>query len=112
MGERDAVLVTGAAGFIGSHVVEALCAQGRRVVGVDNFDPFYSRPRKERNAQRCRASGCEIVEGDLCDATFLTSLLKRARPAAHRTGCPCGGLDRVASSPGPLLLRERGSDRC
>lgn len=41
-----AVLVTGAAGFIGSHVADALLAAGRRVVGVDSFDPFYDRAIK------------------------------------------------------------------
>lgn len=43
------VLVTGAAGFIGSHVCEALVARGDEVTGVDNFDPFYPRAVKERN---------------------------------------------------------------
>jgi UDP-glucuronate 4-epimerase len=42
-------LVTGAAGFIGSHLSEALLARGDEVVGLDNFDPFYSRQIKERN---------------------------------------------------------------
>ena len=37
------VLVTGAAGFIGSHLVEALVRRGDEVVGIDNFDPFYPR---------------------------------------------------------------------
>jgi UDP-glucuronate 4-epimerase len=43
------ILLTGAAGFIGSHVVERLLARGDEVVGVDNFDPFYSRAIKWRN---------------------------------------------------------------
>ena len=43
------VLVTGAAGFIGSHLVEALVRQGDEVIGIDNFDPFYPRRMKERN---------------------------------------------------------------
>ena len=43
------ILVTGAAGFIGSHVVEALTRQGNEVLGIDNFDPFYPRAMKERN---------------------------------------------------------------
>ena len=42
-------VVTGAAGFIGSHVCEALVARGDAVIGVDNFDPFYARAIKERN---------------------------------------------------------------
>ncbi|MCH9057728.1 MAG: GDP-mannose 4,6-dehydratase [Planctomycetes bacterium] len=80
MTERGAVLVTGAAGFIGSHVVEALLAQGRPVIGVDNFDPFYSRQIKEQNAAHCRAAGCKFVEGDLCDAGFTASLFERTKP--------------------------------
>ena len=48
------VLVTGAAGFIGSHLCERLCARGDEVVGFDNFDPFYPRAIKERNLARLR----------------------------------------------------------
>ena len=43
------VLVTGSAGFIGSAVVDALLAAGSRVVGIDNFDPFYDAGVKRRN---------------------------------------------------------------
>jgi UDP-glucuronate 4-epimerase len=43
------VLITGAAGFIGSHVSEALLLRGRRVVGVDNLDPFYDESLKRAN---------------------------------------------------------------
>lgn len=60
------VLVTGAAGFIGSHVCEALLAQGDEVVGVDNFDPFYPRPVKERNLETVRrAAGFSFLEADI-----------------------------------------------
>lgn len=41
------VLVAGAAGFIGSHVAEALLAAGHSVAGVDDFDLFYPRAQKE-----------------------------------------------------------------
>lgn len=48
------VLVTGAAGFIGSHLSERLIADGHEVVGVDNFDPFYPRAIKEANLEQLR----------------------------------------------------------
>jgi UDP-glucuronate 4-epimerase len=60
------ILVTGAAGFIGSHVSEALIARGDDVVGVDSFDPFYPRPVKERNLADLRKSArFRLVEADI-----------------------------------------------
>jgi UDP-glucuronate 4-epimerase len=61
-------LVTGAAGFIGSHVCEALLDRGDTVVGVDNFDPLYARARKEENVAALRGrGGFELVEADLTE---------------------------------------------
>ena len=45
----ERIIVTGSAGFIGSHTVAALIARGAAVLGVDNFDPFYDRRIKTRN---------------------------------------------------------------
>jgi len=60
------ILVTGAAGFIGSHVSEALVARGHAVVGVDNFDAFYARAVKERNLETLRANRAfRFVEADV-----------------------------------------------
>ena len=70
------VLVTGAAGFIGSHVVEALVRQGDEVIGIDNFDPFYAREMKERNlAAARRLPGFTFHELDLLDTDTLHSHL-------------------------------------
>jgi UDP-glucuronate 4-epimerase len=70
------VLVTGAAGFIGSHLVEALAAQGDEVVGMDNFDPFYPRAMKERNlAEIGRPRGFTFREQDLLDVDAMQALL-------------------------------------
>ena len=59
-------LVTGAAGFIGSHLVERLLADGWDVLGVDGYTPTYSRVRKEQNLECARShSRFEFVEADL-----------------------------------------------
>ena len=66
------VFVTGAAGFIGSHVAEALLARGDRVYGLDNFDPFYDRRIKERNLAKFSAHpSFSFLEGDIRDAAVL-----------------------------------------
>ena len=60
------VLLTGAAGFIGSHVSEALVARGHAVVGVDNFDAFYARAVKERNLELLRKNPAfRFIEADV-----------------------------------------------
>jgi UDP-glucuronate 4-epimerase len=70
------VLVTGAAGFIGSHVVQALARQGDEVIGIDNFDPFYPRAMKERNLGEIgNPAGFTFREMDLLDVAALRSLL-------------------------------------
>ncbi len=74
------ILVTGAAGFIGSHTAEALLRRGDTVVGVDNFDPFYDRALKQRNLDDVGTAGggrFAFVEGDLCDAAVLDQLWQR-----------------------------------
>ena len=69
------VLVTGAAGFIGSWFVERLLQGGDEVVGLDNFDPFYDRAIKERNLAVARGGAAfRMVEGDLRDRAEMFAL--------------------------------------
>jgi UDP-glucuronate 4-epimerase len=78
------VLVTGAAGFIGSHLVEALLARGDEVVGVDNFDPFYPRAFKEANLRAARAARrFALVEADILDPDALTRALTPDTVVVH-----------------------------
>jgi UDP-glucuronate 4-epimerase len=68
-------LVTGAAGFIGSHLVDALLARGERVVGIDNFDRFYDPEIKRRNiAPALSSDQFRLVEGDIRDRALMAEL--------------------------------------
>ena len=68
------VLVTGAAGFIGSHVTERLLARGDRVIGVDSFEDYYARELKERNlAEAMGSENFELIETNLVDLAVRDS---------------------------------------
>lgn len=75
------VLVTGAAGFIGSHVCERLLADGRDVVGLDNFCDFYDPVVKRCNAAMLALRpGFTLVEGDIRDRGVLERAMERYAP--------------------------------
>ena len=75
------VLVTGAAGFIGSHCAEALAAGGRRVIGVDNFSDFYDRKWKEQNLLNL-AGGIDVEEMDITDGQAVDRVVRLTKPHA------------------------------
>jgi UDP-glucuronate 4-epimerase len=77
------ILVTGAAGFIGSHLVEALAARGDVVVGIDNFDPFYDREMKEANLRDVPESRFRLHERDILDLEPLVALLTPETVIVH-----------------------------
>ncbi|MDP6540245.1 MAG: SDR family NAD(P)-dependent oxidoreductase [Planctomycetota bacterium] len=70
-------LVTGGAGFIGSHLCERLAARGDGVVVLDNFNDFYDPAVKRANA--AALDGVEVVEGDIRDAQAVDRLFSGAR---------------------------------
>lgn len=68
-------VVTGVAGFVGSHIAERLLADGHEVCGIDSFVDYYPRWLKEQNLERPRAwSGFSFVEDDLLDANLFQLL--------------------------------------
>jgi len=72
------ILVTGAAGFIGSRLALALLQRGDEVIGLDNFDPYYARSSKERNLVACfDFPRFRFVALDIRDADGLRNLLSR-----------------------------------
>ncbi|MFO0893086.1 MAG: GDP-mannose 4,6-dehydratase [Isosphaeraceae bacterium] len=77
------VIVTGGAGFIGSHLVDRLLADGAEVVAVDNFDAFYARPVKERNLSDARGNPrFRLVNLDIRDGPGVGRLVDEVRPDA------------------------------
>jgi UDP-glucuronate 4-epimerase len=71
------VVVTGAAGFIGSHACERLVARGHDVVGIDSFDSYlYGADVKRRNAEAlARLPRFRLVEADICDRAAIAAAI-------------------------------------
>ncbi|AEH36995.1 GDP-mannose 4,6-dehydratase [Halopiger xanaduensis] len=72
------VLVTGGAGFIGSHITEGLLETGHNVITLDVLDPYYDLGIKERNIEICRETGgdrFEFVEGSITDEELVRDII-------------------------------------
>lgn len=77
------VLVTGAAGFIGSNLTRHLLDQGNIVVGVDNFDNFYDPQLKRANISNLlKNSNFVLCEGDIRDSAFIDEVMATHKPDA------------------------------
>ncbi len=74
------VLVTGAAGFIGSTLCERLQDSGHEVVGIDNFDPYYSPISKRRNAEALGRAGVKVWAVDVLDRAALGDIFVEFQP--------------------------------
>lgn len=97
------IVVTGAAGFIGSHTVERLLARGDEVIGLDDFNPYYDPERKRSNVgeiqQHARAKHFHMVEGSICDAGLVKSVFQSKPDAVvHLAGMP--GVKTSLENPG------------
>jgi UDP-glucuronate 4-epimerase len=92
------ILLTGCAGFIGSHTLDRLLAEGHQVIGVDNFDPFYDRSLKNANiAAHADNPNFELLEADLAEPETYTKLkfLADSLPSASDAQSSNGTFDAV-----------------
>lgn len=75
------VLITGVAGFIGSHLAEALCGRGDAVIGLDSFNDYYDPAVKRRNIRALMDLELfQLFEQDICDEAGLRVLFEKAHP--------------------------------
>lgn len=74
MGKK--VFITGAAGFIGFHLAKYLGERGDLVIGLDNFNPYYSPQLKKERSQELKKFSIKIIEGDICDSDLLTHIIE------------------------------------
>jgi len=78
------ILLTGAAGFIGSHTSAALLSRGDRVIGIDNFNDYYSPERKRANVKEVRAGHEDrfiVIEGDIRDRAKMAEVFATYEPS-------------------------------
>jgi len=114
------ILVTGGAGFIGSHVCEALLARGDAVTVLDNYNAFYDPAIKRDNAALLAERGARLVEGDIRDAALLDRLMLADAPDVVLHLAAMAGVRPSLADPllyedvnvrGTLLMLERLKQR-
>lgn len=99
MKSANKILVTGAAGFIGSHLVDSLLSQNKKVVAFDNFIDFYDPKRKRQNiADHITNPNYKLIEGDLRNDNDLEKVFQSG---------PFDAVIHLAAMPGvrPSILR-------
>jgi UDP-glucuronate 4-epimerase len=98
-------MVTGGAGFIGSHLCDALLAKGHQVICIDNMDDYYSPLRKEANIKELRKrEAFTFLKGDIRDENFIGSVFnKREIGSIAHLAARAGVRASIAS---PLLYTD------
>ncbi len=74
------IFMTGAAGFIGSHLAHHLNDRGDTVFGIDNFNSYYTKQLKFDRMLKLKDKGISIIEGDICDASTLKAAVEEFSP--------------------------------
>jgi UDP-glucuronate 4-epimerase len=95
------ILVTGAAGFIGSHVVEALLARGDTVAGLDNFDDYYNPARKRANVALAASHPCfTLHEADVRNTEGMNRICEKGEfDVIIHLAAMAGGRDSIERGP-------------
>jgi UDP-glucuronate 4-epimerase len=77
---KKCLVVTGGAGFIGSHLCERLLAEGHRVIAIDDFNDFYNPAFKRENIRNCGDNqNFRLCEQDICDLASLDGVFEREK---------------------------------
>jgi len=98
------IFVTGGAGFIGSHLCEALLERGDAVIAYDSFDPFYDEAVKRRNIDTCiKSENYRLIEGDIRDAGMVKAALPQECDAVVHLAARAGVRPSIAD---PLLYQD------
>lgn len=98
------ILLTGGAGFIGSHLAEALLAHGWAVTILDNFAPFYDRRLKEANVRPAVGRGAALIEGDITSADDVARACAAAAPDVIVHLAACAGVRPSIAEPARYAL--------
>lgn len=94
------ILVTGAAGFIGSNLAEKLARRGDEVVGLDNFNDYYDPARKRANEQRLKAyPNFSMVEADIRDRQVVLNLMAQEKFEAVAHLAAMAGVRNAIANP-------------
>ena len=97
-------LITGGAGFIGSHVAAALLNRGEHVLVIDNFNNYYDPAIKRKNAERLKQhSNCTLVEGDIRDAGLIKRLFSEHKVTSIAHLAAMAGVRASVDQPGLYL---------
>ncbi len=111
--EIKKVLVTGGAGFIGSHLVDRLLSDGSEVVTLDNFNPFYSPELKLKHTEKHKKfKGYHLIEGDVRDDGALRKAFEHGPFDAVVHLAALAGVRPSLQSPGEYIdVNVRGTQK-